>query len=92
MVFSISPEACNKITKKKGLRGPLSSESSPHANIFVIGPEVINNNSGRGLSLTSVPGRGYLVPPFTRRFYLGFVLLRGRGGSKINHHRAEDWP
>ena len=33
-----------------------------------------------------MPGRSYLLPPFTRLFRLGFALLRG--GSRINHHRA----
>ena len=39
-------------------------------------------------ALTSVPGRGRLLSPFTRRFRLGFALLRG--GSRIDkyHHRA----
>jgi len=38
------------------------------------------------VTLTSGPGRGRLLPPFTLRFRLGFALLRG--GSRINHHRA----
>ena len=33
-----------------------------------------------------MPGRGRLLLPFTRRFRLGFALLRG--GSRINQHRA----
>ena len=33
-----------------------------------------------------MPGRGCLLSPFTRRFRLGFALLRG--GSRINHHRS----
>ena len=33
-----------------------------------------------------MPGRGRLLSPFTRRFRLGFALLRG--GSRIDHHRA----
>jgi hypothetical protein len=37
-------------------------------------------------TLTSVPGRGSLLSPFTRRFRLDFALLRG--GSRINQHRA----
>jgi hypothetical protein len=33
-----------------------------------------------------VPGRGHQLPPCTRRFRLGFALLRG--GSRIRYHRA----
>ncbi len=43
----------------------------------------------REKTLTSVPGRGYLLAPFTRQFCLGFGLLRGGVADRINHHRAE---
>jgi len=41
---------------------------------------------GSVLSSFSVPGRGRLLSSFTRRFRLGFALLRG--GSRIDQHRA----
>jgi hypothetical protein len=50
----------------------------------VTGKRVYTDNPGRGQTLKSVPGRGCQLPPFTRRFRLGFALLRG--GSRINHH------
>jgi len=59
----------------------ISNTEGTHS--FVLGPAVISTEC---LVASVCSGSGRLLSPFTRRFRLGFALLRG--GSRIDQHRA----